>query len=212
MTEEEWHSRASNPGAMVEHLAGEVSARKLRLFGCACLRLVAHRLRPAESVSAIEVAERFADHLATRDELESAEAAALEAVSRQGEGHGGAEFVAYRLCVRPISCQHTSWLAESVCSLLPPDQQDRPCLLAREVFGNPFRPPALEPIWTAWQGGLLRQLARGIYEERAFDRLPVLGDALEEAGCADEVILAHCRQGGAHVRGCWVVDLALGRS
>jgi hypothetical protein len=57
----------------------------------------------------------------------------------------------------------------------------------------------------------VRHLAEGIYEERAFERMGVLGDALEDAGCHDEVILAHCRQGPDHVRGCWVLDLILGR-
>jgi len=56
------------------------------------------------------------------------------------------------------------------------------------------------------------QLAEGIYEDRAFDSMPVLGDALEDAGCADEAILRHCRQADEHVRGCWVVDLILNRS
>ena len=60
--------------------------------------------------------------------------------------------------------------------------------------------------------GDCRALAGAIYDERAFDRLPVLGDALEDAGCADAAILAHCRGPGEHVRGCWVVDLLLGKS
>ncbi|HUR53438.1 MAG TPA: hypothetical protein VMZ71_04880 [Gemmataceae bacterium] len=55
-------------------------------------------------------------------------------------------------------------------------------------------------------------LANGIYEERAFDRLPILADALQDAGCDNDGILTHCRGDGAHVRGCWVVDLLLGKS
>jgi hypothetical protein len=55
------------------------------------------------------------------------------------------------------------------------------------------------------------KLSRAIYDDRAFDRLPVLADALEDAGCTDRTILAHCRSGGEHVRGCWVVDLLLGK-
>jgi hypothetical protein len=84
-------------------------------------------------------------------------------------------------------------------------------VLVREVFGNPFRPCPIEPLWLAWDGGTIPKVAEAIYEERAWDRLPILGDALEEAGCTDEAILTHCREPGGHVRGCWVVDLVLGK-
>jgi hypothetical protein len=83
--------------------------------------------------------------------------------------------------------------------------------LIRETFGNPFRKGACDPSWQAWNGGAVGELAHGIYEERAFDRLPVLADALEEAGCAEAALLAHCRQPAEHVRGCWVIDLLLGK-
>jgi hypothetical protein len=81
----------------------------------------------------------------------------------------------------------------------------------REIFGNPFRPVAVEPSWLRWQDGTVVRIARAIYDERAFDRLPILADALEEAGCTNTDILSHCRQSGGHVRGCWVVDLLLGK-
>jgi hypothetical protein len=78
----------------------------------------------------------------------------------------------------------------------------------RDIVGNPFQPTILDPRWrTADTLGL----ARGIYEDRAFDRMPLLADALMDAGCDDEPILSHCRTGGPHVRGCWVVDLLLGK-
>ncbi len=83
--------------------------------------------------------------------------------------------------------------------------------LARDIFGNPFRPVAIDPAWLAWNGGLVRKLAQSVYDERAFGRLPVLADALEDAGCADADILSHCRSGGPHVWGCWVVDALLGK-
>jgi hypothetical protein len=83
--------------------------------------------------------------------------------------------------------------------------------LLREIVGNPYRPVAINPHWLAWNGGTVAQLARGIYAERAFDRMPVLGDALEEAGCCDERLLEHCRRPGGHLRGCWAVDLLSGR-
>lgn len=79
----------------------------------------------------------------------------------------------------------------------------------RDVFGNPFHSPTLAPEWLAWGDGVVPALAKGIYEDCAFDRLPILADALEEAGCTDTDVLGHCRGKGPHVRGCWVVDLAM---
>jgi hypothetical protein len=81
-----------------------------------------------------------------------------------------------------------------------------------DIFGPlPFRTVTLDPLWLAWNEGTVVKLAQGTYDDRAFDRLPVLADALEEAGCTNPDILAHCRQPGPHVRGCWVVDLLLGK-
>lgn len=77
-----------------------------------------------------------------------------------------------------------------------------------DIFGNPFRPVVAEPTRLPPK---VVALAQAIYDERAFDRLPVLADGLEEAGCTDADILAHCRGPGPHVRGCWVVDLLLGK-
>ena len=79
--------------------------------------------------------------------------------------------------------------------------------LLREAFGNPFRPRRQDPAWLAWNDGAIRKMAQTIYDDRAFDRLPLLADALEDAGCTDADILSHCRTPGDHVRGCWVVDL-----
>jgi len=76
------------------------------------------------------------------------------------------------------------------------------------IFGNPFRPVTLNP---AWRTATVIALAEAIYADRAFDRLPILADALEEAGCTSAEVLNHCRQPGEHVRGCWAVDLVLGK-
>src|SRR5205807_1010399 len=83
------------------------------------------------------------------------------------------------------------------------------CDLLRELFGNPFHPAAVSPHWLSWEGRVVPRLAQAIYDEGDFERLPVLGDALEDAGCREESVLAHCRQEGRHVRGCWVVDRLL---
>jgi hypothetical protein len=82
------------------------------------------------------------------------------------------------------------------------------CGLARDVVGNPFRPVALNPSWLT---ETVVALATGVYTGRAFDRMPILADALEEAGCDNADVLNHCRGEGPHVRGCWVVDLVLGK-
>jgi hypothetical protein len=87
------------------------------------------------------------------------------------------------------------------------DQQSQ-AALAREVFGNPFRPVNVD---LAWLSPTVVSLATGIYEDRAFDRLPILADALEDAGCTSADLLNHCRQPGEHARGCWPVDLLLGK-
>ena len=81
--------------------------------------------------------------------------------------------------------------------------------LLRCIVGNPFRPVSVDPSWLT---STTVELARGIYDDRAFDRLPILADALEDAGCDHPDILAHCRGDGPHARGCWVVDRMLGKS
>jgi hypothetical protein len=78
----------------------------------------------------------------------------------------------------------------------------------REVFGNPFRPVVFDPNWSATTGSAL---ARQMYDSRSFSAMPILADALENAGCDNPDILAHCRRSGPHVRGCWVIELVLGK-
>jgi hypothetical protein len=82
------------------------------------------------------------------------------------------------------------------------------CALIRDIFGNPFQPVSLNP---AWRSSTAIQLATSIYDDRAFNRMPNLADALQGAGCDDNDVLNHCREGGPHVRGCWVVDAVLGK-
>jgi hypothetical protein len=86
------------------------------------------------------------------------------------------------------------------------------CRLLRDIFGNPFHPVIFDPASLLWNDGTISRLAQAIYGDRAFDRLPILADALEESGCDNSDILNHCRYPGEHVRGCWVVDLCLGKS
>ncbi len=91
---------------------------------------------------------------------------------------------------------------------LRPDVLGTHSALARDIFGNPFRPITLSP---EWRTDTSVTLARQMYESRDFSAMPILADALQDAGCDSADILSHCRKPGEHVRGCWVVDLILGK-
>jgi hypothetical protein len=91
----------------------------------------------------------------------------------------------------------------------PADELGKQAALLRDIFGDPYNPVTFD---TSWRTEAVIDLARGVYESRDFAPMPVLADALEDAGCADPDILAHCRGPGPHVRGCWVVDLVLGKA
>ena len=83
--------------------------------------------------------------------------------------------------------------------------------LLRDLLGDAFHSIMVNPVWLAWNDQAALKLAQGIYEDRAFDRLPILADALEESGCDHAGLIGHLRGSGLHVRGCWAVDLLLGK-
>ena len=95
-------------------------------------------------------------------------------------------------------------------------QQDRHWVdalaLFKEIMGNPFRQPTVQREWLTWNDAVVPKLARAIYEHRQFEHCTILADALEDAGCTNTDILDHLRSPGPHVRGCWPVDLLLGKS
>ena len=171
---------------------------------------------------AVETAERYADGQATAGELRIAEESASAAI----RDHRGlleitvpamdAKMAAAKnLSIKHIISIDAKLLASKNVPLqqcLPAARDAEKCRLLHCIFGNPFRPaPAVDPSWLAWNGGTVAKLAAGIYDERRFADLPILADALEEAGCTDPALLAHCRGGSEHVRGCWVVDVLTGR-
>ncbi len=228
MTEVEWLEGAS-PGAMVSFLRKEkANQRKLRLFGCACCRRVWERLPGEASRRAVEVAERFADGLARRKDL----GAALRDCDEEAPGapndpatmvvevslQKAASWAPYNARVRaaglgPFPASQIA--AHTVAMNAEGAEQVK---LLHDIFGNPFRRARIELAWLAWGGGTVPRLAQALYDERALPsgaldiaRLGVLADALQEAGCGDAAVLGHCRGPGPHVRGCWVVDLILGK-
>src|SRR5262249_48028181 len=91
-------------------------------------------------------------------------------------------------------------------------QRARQAALLREIFGNPFRPVVIDPLWLSANDSAALDLARMIDETGNFHAMPILADALEEAGCADSDVLWHCRHGNNHVRGCWLLDVLLGKA
>jgi hypothetical protein len=219
MTEAEW-LQCDDPTAMLESLPDKISKRKLRLFGCACCRTVWRLLAGIQWRKVVLVAERYADGQASAQALAKVTREAYFAPIKDWKETEWATLVAAEFLARPtltikgivklfnylnepIAEDDTNSVDRTAYSTLP--------TLLRDVVGNPFRPAVRVPGWLSWNGGVVANLAQAIYEERAFDRLPILGDALEDAGCGDEAILTHCRSGGEHVRGCWVVDLLLGK-
>jgi hypothetical protein len=109
--------------------------------------------------------------------------------------------------------------ADAVIRAMRPSQERFPCDLLRDLFGPlPFRPVSHSPTVLALGDGTARRLAEAIYEERTMPagtldtaRLAILGDALLDAGCDDEELVRQCRTEGPHWRGCWALDLVLGK-
>jgi hypothetical protein len=223
MTEEEL-TGGRGTWQLWEFVAATASPRKLRLFGCACVRRVFDLIPDRRGRLAVEVAERFSDGVATAAELREAYTAAGIAAGqrRRDDDFAGTHALLAGMSVADAT-QRAGWSASTeaakavratnygaghwdrdITASERPAQAD----VIRDIFGHLFRPVAFDPRWrTADAVGL----ARGIYEDRAFDRLPLLADALMDAGCADEQVLGHCPSDGPHVRGCWVVDLVLGK-
>jgi hypothetical protein len=203
------------------------SDRKLRLFAVACCRRIWHRITEQPCRDAVDVAERYSDGLATAEELRISHyaarnffqgavycpfsgqvdpAAALAAACASDElanCAGTIENAALAVGNQfPYAERDPAWASERAA------QSD----LLRDVLGNPFRTVAWDPSWSTGKGWLAVRLAREIYDARRFENLPLLAEALAAAGCGTEDSLAHCRQPGPHVRGCWVVDLLLGKA
>jgi hypothetical protein len=195
---------------MMERIKGTVSNRKRRLFGCACCRRIWGLLVDKRSRDAIAVAELFADGLASTEELKSAVNEAEDATERmrmEGSTPYFAALAAEELVFKEDYAFSRRW-SPSQGSNEQTEMREQADLL-REIFGNPFRPAAFDP---AWRTSTAFTLAQGIYDERAFDRLPILADALQDAECDNDDILNHLRNATApHVRGCWALDLVLGK-
>jgi hypothetical protein len=222
--EHEWVV-CTDPQGMLTTLKGRASDRKLRLFACACSRGNWHLLLDEKTRRAVQAAEEFADGACTRKDLEGAKASALEAANTVAlSGTWASEsdrLAAYYAAVAAARCgerhalaaasRAASWAVEHA-SLHGPAGVAGQCDLLRDIFGNPFYPmPAIDEATLAWGDAAVCRVAQSIYDERRFEDLPILVDALEDAGCTIAELLAHLRDSGPHPRGCWVLDLLLGK-
>jgi hypothetical protein len=222
MTEQEWLT-TTNPYDLTHYKACR-SERKRRLLSCAFARHALFLIPDERYHLAVEMAERYADGIATDDEVRATRRVMNKAwKDRQfmEAGHHAATAVLATLNKEAVGAVH-GWEAAAAAraSLARPawdrgrDEETRnQCILAHDVFGNPFRPVTIDPKWLT---GNVLGLAQAVYEGRHMpegtldlNRLAILADALEESGCDNSDILTHCRQWELHVRGCWVVDLLM---
>ena len=211
MTEEAW-LRSGDSGQLLHyimkqrHLQGNL--RRLSLFALASA-LRCWEDDPAIADRVMEIAER----LANGQEVDQAE---LNSLARHGDARGdgmGSKLYDAILVSRhklkwPVEelAKHIAW---SFARARGRGEMAVQCRLLRDVFGNPFRPITFDPNWRTTTAVAI---ARGMYESRDFSAMPILADALQDAGCENDDVLNHCREANAtHVRGCWVVDLVLGK-
>ncbi|HEX4610853.1 MAG TPA: hypothetical protein VH092_21870 [Urbifossiella sp.] len=211
MTEKEWLG-ATDARRLVGLSAGEVTGRKFRLFMVAWCRHNWDRITLPVVKEAAELAERFADGKASKKQLEL-----LFEECRS---------ILYGTPLRYLLWPDSSQMADCVDQFCLNDLHYSPyrtddrgdsyqaaqtvkAAFFRDIVGNPFRSVAFPAVWRTDTVGAL---ARQMYESREFSPMPILADALEDTGCSHESILSHCRGDGPHVRGCWVVDLILGKS
>jgi hypothetical protein len=200
--------------------------RKLRLY-FAALGREAWRRMPACGRALIAAAEQIADNPAGTPGLFSRAQRVAEQLTEAFETPGAvtaceADLRELGLDVVPGAAgpwDAREWKALTWLTFLPffsevppfrwggvvPDAYHRADLV-RDIFGSPFRRPRFDPVWRT---DTAVALARRMYDGRAFGPMPILADALEDAGCDEADVLAHCRDTGPHVRGCWVVDLVL---
>jgi hypothetical protein len=207
MTQHEWLT-LDDPGELIAFaLARRPSQRKCRLFCVACARRSTYRFgdpdEEAESVAVADLAERFADGLASTEELAAASRC------RNCDPEEDATWVVADYDADQAARSYARYHDDTEYP------QANKASLVRDLFGDPFRDPAFDP---RWRTPTVSSLALAAYEERLphpcdLDpvRLGILADALEDAGCTDEAVLEHLRSAGPHVRGCGVIDLILGK-
>ena len=213
MTETEWLAAVESE-PMLKVLRGSASERRLRLFASASFRRLKELLPDPRQHLGIDVLEQLAEGKTTWTECRAVIAGVRNAMPRNDQipmpiPFNDPYFISLMLyrefCSRTIGIHASTATGGLVDGAREQYEQAR---LIRDIFGNPFRPVTLNPSWLT---STVVALTNGIYEERAYDRMPILADALQDAGCDNEDVLSHCRESGKHWRGCWCVDLILNK-
>jgi hypothetical protein len=221
MNRTEWDA-SNDPRPMLRWLRLRGSDRKFRLFACAAARRLTDLLTPFHPQAAAEIArnERVADGAwvepHTRRNRGEWDLGVLTRTVAEMTGTVPAFDAAWQMS-QVIERFLTTLAAEDSLSLMPDihfrmGQQTRAgASLIRDLFGHLFH---TDPLWLARLNHTdeVERIARAIYDDHSFTDMPILADALEDAGCLDAEVLAHCRDGGEHARGCWVIDSILGKS
>jgi hypothetical protein len=227
MTEAEWLS-CIDPRLMLAFLRGKASERKLRLFACDCCHRISDLLPNENSRWALKIANRFADGLARPSDLGTAREAAYQFYIEFSDTDEFGQFRGWEAASAAVAGACWAGAEDREEGLFNVSDNAfglgrlstgwrnggqiewrRQGRSLRDIFGNPFRPMTIKSTWLTPTSVTLAQF---IYEELAFDRMPILGDALEEAGCDNAEILSHCRLDTKHVRGCWMIDAILGKA
>jgi FHA domain len=208
ITEDRWLN-CREATLLLGYVPARRSRRKLRLLACALGRQLWSML-PENGAGRhlVETVERYADGDAGTEELQTVhERAVATRLHLRGleQRATGAVLHLGNSCPRE-AVQQTLL---SLLQFLPPDPPL--CDVIRDILGEFFLRPALPEDCRSWNDHTVERMARTIYTEHAFEDLPVLADALEDAGCEDQVILDHCRSGLTHARGCWLLDSLLGQ-
>jgi hypothetical protein len=215
-----WHRTSLPPPARLcpyckdTHAYPPVSKRKLRLIACACCRFVWRHLDD-RGRQAVLVAERFAEGQTVLPELHAAYSSTVCCVASSAvlRLESEAARVAVQRVLEMLEAQgERARLSRRVdqerfAALDERDLSD----VVRDLIDDPSHPAEIDPAWLDANGGQARAVASCIDHEGRFDELPVLADALEEAGCGDAQILEHARR-PRHYRGCWLIDALLGKS
>ncbi|MFO0842381.1 MAG: hypothetical protein U0797_08305 [Gemmataceae bacterium] len=207
LTEEHWLT-AGDPAEVVAFLGERGSQRRWQLFACHCCWRILPLLVDEASRHAVSVAERRAEGRATDAEAREAEDEAITRALQQQQAEGlSVRFTAAMAAVHALMFPRRAYVnAGRAAGGGEPAERAAQCDLLRELFGNPFRPFAFDP---AWRSPIVMAIAAQVYDRESFNELPVLADALEDAGCDDAQLLGHLHSATGHLRGCWALDAVL---